>query len=60
MPGSFKCPVHQDWDANSRELKPVYQAALAAEAVERFLEFVGAKRAKLPLDSALGANPQRT
>lgn len=39
MRNSFKYSARQDWDAISRALKPVYQAATVAEAEERFLEF---------------------
>ena len=40
MRGSFRYAARQDWDAISRGLKPVYQAATADHAEERFLEFV--------------------
>jgi putative transposase len=39
MRNSFKYAARQDWDAISRSLKPIYQAATAHEALERFLEF---------------------
>ncbi len=39
MRASFRYAARQDWDAISRALKPVYQAATVAEAEERFLEF---------------------
>ncbi|MGG7655503.1 IS256 family transposase [Kocuria rosea] len=39
MRNSFRYAARQDWDAISRALKPVYQAATVAEAEERFLEF---------------------
>lgn len=39
MRNSFRYSARQDWDAISRALKPVYQAATVDEAEERFLEF---------------------
>ena len=36
---SFKYSARQHWDAISRALKPVYQAATLTEAEERLLEF---------------------
>ena len=39
MRNSFRYAARQDWDAISRGLKPVYQAATAEAAEERFLEF---------------------
>ena len=36
MRASFRYATRQDWDAISRALKPVYQAATVAEAEERF------------------------
>lgn len=40
MRNSFRYSARQDWDAISRALKPVYQAATVDEAEERFLEFL--------------------
>lgn len=48
MRNSFKYSSRQDWDAISRGLKPVYQAATVAEAEERFLEFAEAWGTKYP------------
>ncbi len=48
MRNSFKYSARQDWDAISRALKPVYQAATLAEAEERFLEFAEAWGGKYP------------
>ena len=48
MRNSFKYSARQDWDAISRALKPVYQAATVAEAEERFLEFAEAWGTKYP------------
>jgi len=48
MRNSFKYSSRQDWDAISRGLKPVYQAATVAEAEERFLEFAEAWGQKYP------------
>ncbi len=48
MRNSFKYSARQDWDAISRALKPVYQAATVAEAEERFLEFAEAWGGKYP------------
>ncbi len=48
MRNSFKYSARQDWDAISRGLKPVYQAATVAEAEERFLEFAEAWGTKYP------------
>lgn len=39
MRNSFRYSARQDWDAMSRALKPVYQAATVDEAEDRFLEF---------------------
>ena len=39
MRNSFRYASRQDWDAISRGLKPVYQAATVEQAEERFLEF---------------------
>jgi transposase-like protein len=39
MRNSFRYAARQDWDAISRGLKPVYQAATVEQAEERFLEF---------------------
>lgn len=48
MRNSFKYSARQDWDAISRALKPVYQAATVAEAEERFLEFAEEWGTKYP------------
>jgi transposase-like protein len=48
MRNSFRYSARQDWDAISRGLKPVYQAATVAEAEERFLEFAEAWGTKYP------------
>jgi putative transposase len=48
MRNSFKYAARQDWDAISRALKPIYQAATVAEAEERFLEFQEAWGVKYP------------
>ena len=48
MRNSFKYSARQDWDAISRGLKPVYQAATVAEAEERFLEFAEVWGGKYP------------
>ena len=48
MRNSFKYSARQHWDAISRALKPVYQAATVAEAEERFLEFAEAWGDKYP------------
>lgn len=48
MRNSLKYSARRDWDAISRGLKPVYQAATVAEAEERFLEFAEAWGQKYP------------
>ena len=48
MRNSFKYSARQHWDAISRALKPVYQAATLTEAEERFLEFAEAWGDKYP------------
>lgn len=48
MRNSFRYSARQDWDAISRGLKPVYQAATVAEAEERLLEFTEAWGTKYP------------
>ena len=48
MRNSFKYSARQDWDAISRALKLVYQAATVTEAEERFLEFAETWGAKYP------------
>ena len=48
MRNSFKYSARQHWDAISRALKPVYQAATLTEAEERFLEFAEAWCDKYP------------
>ncbi len=48
MRNSFKYSARQDWDAISRALKPIYQAATVSEAEERFLEFGEAWGKKYP------------
>lgn len=48
MRTSFRYASRQDWDAISRGLKPVYQAATAEQAEERFLEFSEQWGAKYP------------
>lgn len=48
MRNSFKYAARQDWDAIARVLKPIYQAAIVAEAEERFLEFQEAWGGKYP------------
>ncbi len=48
MRNSFKYSSRKDWDAISRGLKPVYQAATADEAETRFLEFQEAWGDKYP------------
>ncbi len=39
MRNSFRYASRQDWDAISRALKPIYQAATLQEAEDRFLDF---------------------
>jgi len=56
MRNSFKYSARQDWDAISRGLKPVYQAATVAEAEERFLEFAEAWGTKYPAIIRLWTN----
>lgn len=56
MRNSFKYSARQDWDAISRALKPVYQAATVAEAEERFLEFAEAWGGKYPAIMRLWEN----
>jgi putative transposase len=48
MRNSFRYAARQDWDAISRSLKPVYQAATVAEAEDRFLEFQETWGSKYP------------
>jgi transposase-like protein len=48
MRNSFRYASRQDWDAISRALKPVYQAATVEAAEERFLEFGEAWGGKYP------------
>lgn len=48
MRNSYKYSVRQHWDAISRALKPVYQAASVAEAEEGFFEFAEAWGGKYP------------
>ncbi len=48
MRNSFRYASRQDWDAISRALKPVYQAATVEQAEERFLEFAEAWGDKYP------------
>ncbi|ALN14686.1 IS256 family transposase [Acidipropionibacterium acidipropionici] len=48
MRNSFKYASRADWDAISRGLKPVYQAATVAEAEDRFLDFQEAWGTKYP------------
>ena len=56
MRNSFRYSARQDWDAISRGLKPVYQAATVDEAEERFLEFQEAWGAKYPAIVRLWSN----
>ena len=48
MRASFRYAARQDWDKISRALKPIYTAATAAAAEDRFLEFQEAWGAKYP------------
>ncbi|WP_344301343.1 IS256 family transposase, partial [Sinomonas flava] len=48
MRNSFRYAARQDWDAISRGLRPVYQAATVEQAEERFLEFGEQWGAKYP------------
>ncbi len=48
MRNSFRYAARQDWDAISRGLKPVYQAATVKQAEDRFLEFAEAWGKKYP------------
>ncbi|MGB4777534.1 MAG: IS256 family transposase [Microbacterium sp.] len=48
MRNSFRYASRQDWDAISRALKPVYQAATVEQAEERFLEFAEEWGGKYP------------
>ena len=48
MRNSFRYAARQDWDAISRGLKPVYQAATVDQAEERFLEFAEVWGKKYP------------
>jgi len=48
MRASFRYASRADWDAISRGLKPVYQAATVGEAEERFLEFAETWGTKYP------------
>jgi len=56
MRNSFRYSARQDWDAISRGLRPVYQAATVDEAEERFLEFQEAWGAKYPAIVGLWSN----
>lgn len=48
MRNSFRYAARQDWDATSRGLKPIYQAATLEQAEERLLEFGEQWGAKYP------------
>ncbi|MGW4816323.1 IS256 family transposase [Kitasatospora cineracea] len=48
MRASFRYAARQDWDKISRALKPIYTAATAAAAEDRFLEFQEEWGAKYP------------
>lgn len=48
MRNSFKYASRKDWDAISRSLKPIYQAATVKEAEDRFLDFQEAWGPKYP------------
>ncbi|RZS62055.1 transposase-like protein [Xylanimonas ulmi] len=56
MRASFRYAARQDWDAISRDLKPVYQAATVEGAEERFLEFSEKWGAKYPAIVRLWTN----
>lgn len=56
MRNSFRYAARQDWDAISRGLKPVYQAATIEQAQERFLEFGEAWGTKYPAIIRLWTN----
>ncbi|GGM43932.1 IS256 family transposase [Promicromonospora citrea] len=56
MRNSFRYSARQDWEAISRALKPVYQAATVEQAEERFLEFQEAWGGKYPAIVRLWSN----
>lgn len=56
MRNSFRYAARQDWEAISRDLKPVYQAATAEAAEERFLEFSEKWGGKYPAIIRLWSN----
>ena len=56
MRNSFRYASRADWDAISRALKPVYQAATVEAAEERFLEFTEAWGHKYPAIVRLWSN----
>lgn len=56
MRNSFRYAARQDWDAISRGLKPVYQAATAEAAEDRFLEFSEEWGTKYPAIIRLWSN----
>ncbi|GAB3276519.1 IS256 family transposase [Sinomonas notoginsengisoli] len=56
MRNSFRYAARQDWDAISRGLRPVYQAATVEQAEERFLEFDEQWGSKYPAIARLWEN----
>ena len=56
MRNTYRYAARQDWEAITRDLKPVYQAATLEQAEERFLEFQETLGAKYPAVIRLWSN----
>ena len=56
MRNTYRYAARQDWEAITRDLKPVYQAATLEHAEERFLEFQETWGAKYPAVIRLWSN----
>ena len=56
MRNTYRYAARQDWEAITRDLKPVYQAATVEQAEERFLEFQKTWGAKYPAVIRLWSN----
>ena len=56
MRNTYRYAARQDWEAITRDLKPVYQAATLEQAEERFLEFQETWGAKYPAVIRLWSN----
>ena len=56
MRNTYRYAARQDWEAITRDLKPVYQAATVEQAEERFLEFQETWGAKYPAVIRLWSN----